>query len=104
MSPHVSTVSPGSRCEGDVLLRRLLFVAFFFEVGLLLVVLPWSAFWERNYFVALWPPLEVLVTNNFVRGAVSGLGLVNLLAGVFELLPVFVVRDHGDPTQTRAHP
>ncbi len=69
-----------------------MFVAFFFEVGLLLVVLPWSGFWERNYFVQLWPALYGVVTNNFVRGAVSGLGLVNLLAGVFELLPVFQAR------------
>ena len=30
------------------LIRRLLYVAFFLEVGLLLVVLPWSAFWEQQ--------------------------------------------------------
>ena len=67
-------------------------------------MLPWSGFWERNYFVQLWPSLQAVVTNNFVRGGVSGLGLVNLLAGVFELLPVFLVRDHVDPTQTQARP
>jgi hypothetical protein len=63
-------------------LRRLLFVAFFIEVGLLLVVLPWSTFWERNYFASLWPVLVPLLTNNFVRGAVSGLGVLTLLAGL----------------------
>ena len=31
-------------------MRRLIYVAFFLEVGLLLIVLPWSAFWDRNYF------------------------------------------------------
>ena len=30
-------------------------VAFFLEVGLLLLVLPWSAFWEHNYFGLLIP-------------------------------------------------
>jgi hypothetical protein len=73
-------------------LRRLLFVVFFIEVGLLLVVLPWSGFWERNYFAYAWPELRTLMTNNFVRGAVSGLGVLNLLAGFFELAPVFAVR------------
>jgi hypothetical protein len=59
----------------------------------LLVVLPWSAFWERNYFASLWPALQPLLTNNFVRGGVSGLGVLNLLAGVAELAPVFTPRE-----------
>jgi hypothetical protein len=32
-----------------------------------------------------WPPLQVVLTNNFVRGAVTGLGLVNLFAGFADL-------------------
>jgi len=63
---------------------------------LLLIVLPWSAFWERNYFVSLWPLLRPLVTNYFVRGAISGLGFVNVFAGFAELAPVFAVRSTGD--------
>ena len=72
--------------------RRLLYVAFFLEVGLLLVVLPWSGFWERNYFAMTWPALRELLTNNFVRGAVTGLGLVNLYAGFADLAIVFAGR------------
>ena len=75
------------------MLRRLLFVAFFVEVGLLLIVLPWSSFWERNYFVYAWPPLSPFIRNNFVRGAVSGLGILNLLAGFSELAFVFTTRE-----------
>jgi hypothetical protein len=74
------------------LARRLLYVAFFLEVGLLLVVLPWSAFWEKNYFAMSWPGLRELLTNNFVRGAVTGLGLVNLYAGFADLAVVFATR------------
>jgi len=74
------------------LARRLLYVAFFLEVGLLLVVLPWSGFWERNYFAMTWPALRELLTNNFVRGAVTGLGLVNLYAGFADLAIVFASR------------
>ena len=79
--------------QGSRLLRRLLFVAFFVEVGLLLIVLPWSSFWERNYFAYVWPTLIPLLKNNFVRGAVSGLGVLNLLAGFSELAFVFTARE-----------
>jgi hypothetical protein len=63
------------------------------EVGLLLVVLPWSGFWEQNYFADTWPPLLVLLRNNYVRGAVSGLGLVNLCGGFADLALIFGARE-----------
>jgi len=44
-------------------LRRLLYVAFFLEVGLLLIVLPWSAFWDGNYFVHAWPSLRQVLAD-----------------------------------------
>jgi hypothetical protein len=56
---------------------------------LLLILIPWSAFWDRNYFVESLPMLGALLTNNFVRGAVSGLGVVNLLAALGELADMF---------------
>lgn len=69
---------------------RLLLIAFLLEIGFVLVVLPWSTFWDHNYFAFALPTLRAIVTNNFVRGAVSGLGLVNMLAAVLDLLsPMF---------------
>jgi hypothetical protein len=62
---------------------------FFIEVGLLLMVLPWSALWERNYFVYAWPALEPLFTSPFFRGAITGVGLLNLVAGAFEMTAAF---------------
>lgn len=67
-------------------------VAFFIEVGLLLIVLPWSKFWERNYFIEAVPALEAVLTNYYARGAISGLGIVNLFAGFAEMIPLFTVR------------
>jgi len=90
-------VCPGSRrCrrEGNLLIRRLVYIAFFLETGLLLIFLPWSSFWSRNYFVAHWPAIEALLVNDFVRGAVTGLGVVNIAAGIADLVPVFLSRDH----------
>ena len=70
----------------------MLLVIFFFEIGLVLIVIPWLAFWDRNYFAQLAPPLGALITNNFVRGAVSGLGLINLSAGCVELVSIVLAR------------
>jgi len=62
-------------------------------VGFLLVVLPWSEFWEHNYFAVAWPLLRLIVTNNFVRGGVSGLGVVNLVAGFADLTTALTARE-----------
>ena len=50
-------------------------------------MLPWSSFWSRNYFVTHWPWIAPWLVNDFVRGAVSGLGIVNLIAAIADLLP-----------------
>ena len=67
-------------------------MAFFIEVGLLLIVLPWSRFWDRNYFIEMVPAFRLVLTNYFARGAISGLGVVNLFAGFAEMIPLFAVR------------
>jgi hypothetical protein len=66
-------------------MMRLILIVFYVEVGLVLAVVPWSAYWERNYFAGVLPVLHAIITNSFFRGAVSGLGLVNLAAAVAEL-------------------
>ena len=82
------------------MLRRLLLVAYFIEVGLLLVLVPWSPFWERNYFLTAYPILRSLLSNNYVRGAVSGLGVVNLLMGFNELASVLLARRRVETMET----
>jgi hypothetical protein len=75
---------------------RLLLTAFFLETGAVLVLAPWSEFWDRNYFAQGLPLIHALMINNFVRGAVSGLGIVNMLAAVAEIHSFFTERriDH----------
>jgi hypothetical protein len=72
--------------------RRLLLVVFFLEIGLVLIVVPWLAFWDRNYFGQLVPLLGAFMTNNFVRGGVSGLGVINIIAGCVELGSILLAR------------
>lgn len=86
-------------------MRRLVLVAFFLEAGFLLTVLPWSAYWDRNYFAQSLPLLHTAVTNNFVRGAVTGLGIVNIAAGVGELVAMLLAaRRTDEPPHMRVPP
>lgn len=58
----------------------------------------WPALWDHNYFAGRWPAIQPILTNNFVRGAVTGLGLVNLAAGVADLGALFAARPSSDST------
>jgi hypothetical protein len=80
-----STGCPDPGCEGNFLFRRLLLIALFIEIGLLLIAVPWTPFWERNYFTDAIPLLRLILTNDFARGAITGLGLVNLYVGLVDL-------------------
>ena len=45
------------------------------------------------------------MTNNFVRGGISGLGIVNLIVGVMDLSRVFAARSTPDiPLDLDNHP
>lgn len=77
-------------------MRRLIITALFFEIGVVLLVVPWMPYWQQNYFIDARPWVEPLLTNDFVKGAISGLGLVNLVAGLFELASLFMANRDPD--------
>jgi hypothetical protein len=81
-----------------------LFAAYFLEAGFILVVAPWSAFWEHNRFAELHRTIEVFVSSPYVRGAVSGIGVVTIIAGLAELASAIVHRrrEAAGPTQTES--
>ena len=58
---------------------------YLFEAGLVLAIGPWTAFWDRNYFAQTWPWLGAFMFNAYVRGAVTGLGVVTAFAGLRDL-------------------
>ena len=67
----------------------------------MLLVAPWSPFWFRNVF-AQYPLVADLLANPFVRGGVSGIGLITALAGLAELAGVFTQRrqePHAPPAE-----
>lgn len=68
------------------MLARLLlftFILFCCELGIFLLLLPWTALWERNYFLFRFPQLAPYLLNHSVRGLISGLGLVDLGIGLW---------------------
>jgi hypothetical protein len=75
---------------------RLLLTVFFLETGLVLLFAPWSAFWDRNYFAQGPPILHAMLISDFVRGAVSGIGLLNLVAAVGEVQGFLIARRQTD--------
>jgi hypothetical protein len=89
----------------DSPLSRWLYIAYFLEVGLVLTVVPWSNYWDRNVLGAVIPTLKVLLQNNYVRGGVSGIGLINLIAGFGEIMTVIAMtRSNNKRTDSIAVP
>lgn len=60
------------------------------------MLIPWSAFWDRNYFVEWSVVLGAFLTNNYTRGAITGLGLLNVWAALGELGELFGSRKSDD--------
>jgi len=78
---------------------RALTVVLLFEMGALLLYLPWSSFWENNYFLFHYPWLMRIVLHPSLRGAVSGIGVLDIFVafGLFNSRPSPV---RVPPTQT----
>ncbi|MGD8896004.1 MAG: hypothetical protein PVJ73_08215 [Acidobacteriota bacterium] len=54
-------------------------------VGLVLLVAPWTALWDSNWLLQPHPVVRSILLNAFARGAVSGLGLVNILIALHDV-------------------
>ena len=63
----------------------VLFVLFCLGLGFFLLIFPWTGYWERNYFSALIPEWHQYWDNTYTRGAISGLGVINLYIGLIEM-------------------
>jgi hypothetical protein len=68
--------------------RRLFsacFAMFTLLVGLLLVILPWGETWNLNYAQRLVPALQAVWDGPSFRGAVTGLGALNIYLALLEM-------------------
>ena len=62
----------------------VVFVVFCTVLGTQLVVLPWLRIWTDNNLIGGNAELQEFLSQNFVRGAVSGLGLLDIWIGIAE--------------------
>ncbi len=67
-------------------LTRTLVLLLWFDLGVLLVLIPWSNYWESNYFLSRYPGLMPYLLNAYVRGGVTGLGLADMVMAASSLL------------------
>jgi hypothetical protein len=49
-----------------------------FLLGVLLVLVPWLGFWDHNFFLDRFPGLIPVLLHPSVRGAVTGLGTLDI--------------------------
>ena len=66
-------------------MSAVLFITFCLEIGFFLLVFPWTDDWESNYFSSLAPRWKSLWDNMYLRGAISGIGAVNLYISFIEM-------------------
>jgi hypothetical protein len=88
---ELETVSSSGAAAASEELRarrilRIVFMLFCLELGLILLLLPWTLLWDNNYFFSLVPRWSGFLMSSYVRGAVSGLGIINLALAVSEAL------------------
>lgn len=64
----------------------LFFALYCVEAGVFFVVIPWTRFWTFNAFLHENAQLAMLFENPFVRGFVSGIGVIHIIVGVRDLI------------------
>jgi hypothetical protein len=59
-------------------LLQVLWMLVLFELGVLLLFLPWFTFWDSNYFLSHYPALRPYLLQPALRGTISGLGALDI--------------------------
>jgi hypothetical protein len=68
--------------------ERALAAVFFIALGVFLAVAPWMDTWQESYLPYLGPQWRSLWINAYFRGAITGLGVVDLYIGVLEVFGI----------------
>jgi hypothetical protein len=52
--------------------------------GILVLLLPWTRLWAENPLLAAWPAVRVVLNLNFIRGMISGIGVLDIWMGAYD--------------------
>jgi hypothetical protein len=93
----VPAPEPDRAQAAPVWLQRIslfILVIFCVYLGVIVTVLPWwTAIWDRNLLLQAHPRLLAMLRLGFVKGIVSGFGLLDIWIGISEAVHY---RDHRD--------
>ena len=89
MSPEPPSPQPEPKPPTATWMQKLsaiLFCIFCLELGLFLLIYPWLGnLWNHNWFFHLRPEWQRFLLSEQFRGAISGLGILNLFIAFLEI-------------------
>jgi len=74
----------------------LFFALYCVEAGLFFTIVPWTTIWTLNPLLHSSVAVGSVADNPFVRGFVTGVGLLHLMIGIRDLLRIVRAR-RGSP-------
>jgi hypothetical protein len=88
-SQSVPPGAPPVRASRRSRLWTICFIVLAFELGGFLILFPWREAWHLNHFPTLFPGFFDIWDSPYFRGAVSGLGVVDLLIATSQSIYLF---------------
>ena len=73
----------------------LFFALHCLEAGLFFLVVPWTKLWTLNPLLHSSEAITLLAGNPFIRGFVSGFGVVHLIIGIKDIIQISHARRQG---------
>ena len=70
-------------------------VMIWVELGMILVIVPWTRAWSDNGLVLNYPRIREFLSIDFIRGIVTGIGLLDIWVGVWQAIR------YKDPVSTK---
>lgn len=74
----------------------LFFALYCLEAGLFFTIVPWTRVWTLNPWLHSTLTLAAWADNPFVRGLVSGFGVIHLIVGIRDIVRFARERRRGD--------
>lgn len=70
----------------------LFYALYCLEAGLFFTIVPWTRVWTLNPWLHNSAALGLLADNPYIRGFVTGFGVIHLIVGVRELMRIVRAR------------